>query len=855
MKRLYKILLTMIVGLILMTGLDLKANAATIGPYDFTVHDIRDYNRQKHFDSDGGRYSMIVFGHLTSDQMSKNMIQTMVDLSKFTDTSNLDLYAYDVELKDDLGAHYQDIIAALNAIPGSEVVYVNYQNQETTYRDVWREGYHYFSDHYAAPYLPLVWLIGPDGTILKDTVGTSDLRFWLNVLKECGYIVDEYAGMAPVEMNVQFRQDMARDMLPLVNSFRQESGVWYWNENNSQKILCGSLGNLTYDYELEKVAMQRAAEIALCYGHDRPDKSSCFSAFTELNYTDFGAGSENIAAGYTSAAAAVNAFREENEYFEGQGHRRNMLGDQFAAVGFGCVYYKGYYYWAQEFSGVAKSTTATPADTSTRAVTLRVDPENIMMAVASPLTITVSEGDVYDLNKIAVNLTMYNSFPAKNARPILNKATWMSNDDSIAEVSGSNLIVKKNGETSLRGMLFDRELIVYVTVKEVSRTVGGQITNGVGATVELLQGNEVKYTTSAGISSYAFTGVAAGTYTMRVTRAGYSTAECELVVNSSKTTKNLTLYANPSITHTLSVNSSFSINYYVSKSGIADLGNVKMIIDQDSYTGGSNVVHKTTEVKGVEQYSDGYGYEYKFPYRGITSREVGEQVSAVLVGEKDGVTYKFTPDLYSVSDYCYSRLTKSSNAYLKTLCVDVLNYAAAAQMHFGVKTDQLVNKQLTAAQKAMATPAYSTLSDHTATLQTISSPSATISGKTLVLDNCIELKIYMKMQNTANVKLRLKYKSYDNRQITYDIPASEFTYDGTEYQAKYQGLIAAEFRTPVEIQILRGETPISDKIQYSVETYAYNRLKPGSTSQQSLKDLMAAIMKYSDAAIAYEAHK
>ena len=34
---------------------------------------------------------------------------------------------------------------------------------------------------------------------------------------------------------------------------------------------------------------------------------------------------ENIAAGYESAAAVFDGWREENESYEGQGHRRNML--------------------------------------------------------------------------------------------------------------------------------------------------------------------------------------------------------------------------------------------------------------------------------------------------------------------------------------------------------------------------------------------------------------------------------------------------------------------------------------------------------------------------------------------------
>lgn len=72
-------------------------------------------------------------------------------------------------------------------------------------------------------------------------------------------------------------------MLDDINAFRTGGDAWYWNSSDSQKIQTGKLSPLAYSYDLEKVAMQRAAEIALTFEHTRPDGSSCFTAADDLH--------------------------------------------------------------------------------------------------------------------------------------------------------------------------------------------------------------------------------------------------------------------------------------------------------------------------------------------------------------------------------------------------------------------------------------------------------------------------------------------------------------------------------------------------------------------------------------------
>lgn len=145
-----------------------------------------------------------------------------------------------------------------------------------------------------------------------------------------------------------YYQDMARSVFPLINSFRKSSDAWYWNSNNTEKVYCNGLRSLQYDANLERVAKLRALEITTNFSHTRPNGTRCFTAFDELGVNASAYG-ENIARGYTSASAVHNAFREDNEKYDGQGHRRIMLGYEYNAVGIACVELNGKKYWVEEF--------------------------------------------------------------------------------------------------------------------------------------------------------------------------------------------------------------------------------------------------------------------------------------------------------------------------------------------------------------------------------------------------------------------------------------------------------------------------------------------------------------------------
>ena len=141
------------------------------------------------------------------------------------------------------------------------------------------------------------------------------------------------AEIIPVNISAKYGQTEARTILDMINEARTNSEyAWYWHMDDTTKTYCTDLKELKYDYDLERVAMKRAAEIALSYTHERPAGGYAWETYSQENIKCNYAG-ENIAAGQNKASEANFSWREDNEPYGGQGHRRNMLSSKFKSAG------------------------------------------------------------------------------------------------------------------------------------------------------------------------------------------------------------------------------------------------------------------------------------------------------------------------------------------------------------------------------------------------------------------------------------------------------------------------------------------------------------------------------------------
>ena len=261
------------------------------------------------------------------------------------------------------------------------------------------------------------------------------------------------AAATTITVTGQYYQTDARSMLNMINKFRQGENAWYWNSNDSEKIWLNGLKPYTYDYNLEKIAMQRAMEIALLFAHERPDGSSIYS-ISAGGITSCG---ENIAIGTgnntSTAEKAFNQWLEENDKYEGQGHRRSMLSDSFSCVGIAHVKVGNVHCYVQEF-GKTNSGGSDPG--ASNGVETRQVP-----VVESQLTASVRfnspSADLYcgtqiTLPSVSLGLRIPGTWGPSNGVEVgasEYSVSWSSDDSNVAQVSEGVIIGVGDGQANI----------------------------------------------------------------------------------------------------------------------------------------------------------------------------------------------------------------------------------------------------------------------------------------------------------------------------------------------------------------------------------------------------------------------
>lgn len=129
-----------------------------------------------------------------------------------------------------------------------------------------------------------------------------------------------------VKVNVKGTElyDFAFRELELMNKERKKNGM----------------KALVMDKVLIEVAMQRAHECILLFGHTRPNGLNCHTARKIQMEEVFG---ENIAMGQKTPEWVTR------DWMNSAGHKENILDEEYNAVGIGCVKFNGRIYWTQYF--------------------------------------------------------------------------------------------------------------------------------------------------------------------------------------------------------------------------------------------------------------------------------------------------------------------------------------------------------------------------------------------------------------------------------------------------------------------------------------------------------------------------
>ena len=154
-----------------------------------------------------------------------------------------------------------------------------------------------------------------------------------------------------INVNVNGTKDFTKagEILQLVNKERQSLGR----------------STLKMDSELQEAAMIRAAEIGLSFDHVRPDDSDWYTVLPSKAY------GENIAYNMAGSAEVMNLWMNSD------GHKENIINENFKSIGVGCFKNGSVYYWVQLFGAKDPTLELSKTGTQTHTYNISIVNDNI----------------------------------------------------------------------------------------------------------------------------------------------------------------------------------------------------------------------------------------------------------------------------------------------------------------------------------------------------------------------------------------------------------------------------------------------------------------------------------------------
>ncbi|MBR6825438.1 MAG: hypothetical protein IKM59_02715, partial [Oscillospiraceae bacterium] len=305
------------------------------------------------------------------------------------------------------------------------------------------------------------------------------------------------------------------------------------------------------------------------------------------------------------------------------------------------------------------------------------------------------------------------------------------------------------------------------------------------------------------------------------------------------------------LSHSLNLASDISVNLAVAKTTLAgfDMSTVYVESVIETYAGNEKTGTTTVRITPVEQ-----GNFYYFTLTGLTAVNMNDRIVSTLYGTKNGQSYASPVDDYSISDYAYAQLNKTTVPNkLKTLCADLLRYGAKAQVYKNYRTDFPADSKMTEDHKAYLSPIEAVVFGSTnVTLNDLENAPIVWAGKALNLESKVALKFMFKLGtytgSLSDLTLRVSYEDVGGNIKSATIRSPELYSEVMGiYVFTVDTLLAAELRSVVSVQIYAGNAPVSCTLQYSADTY-------GNNKTGKLLELCKALFAYCDSAKAYFAN-
>ena len=285
----------------------------------------------------------------------------------------------------------------------------------------------------------------------------------------------------------------------------------------------------------------------------------------------------------------------------------------------------------------------------------------------------------------------------------------------------------------------------------------------------------------------------------------------------------------------ITITDSIAVNYLIDKNVVDSLGYTDFYFTFNIFGKDFTVSEYTLD-----------GEYYVFTLDKLAPQYMTETISVKLYAKNGDADYSSTISEYSIEQYCLNMLEKNADdKELCTLLVDTLNYGAQSQKYVGYNTGKLANAKLTDAQKVLGTLGdVITISDKNLKYEVIDNPTVSWKGAGLYLDEQATLRFTIESENINGLVVKAVCGL---KEII--VPASEFVKrTGNNYYVYVRGINVSQMSDVVILTVYKDDVAVSNTISYSIESYADSKI---GGSDESLSNLMVAMMKYGNSAKAY----
>lgn len=262
----------------------------------------------------------------------------------------------------------------------------------------------------------------------------------------------------------------------------------------------------------------------------------------------------------------------------------------------------------------------------------------------------------------------------------------------------------------------------------------------------------------------------------------------------------------------------------------------------------------------VEEYTEEADGRYKFVFSDIPPYLMAHDMDIVLYAKYGDEEVTALNLEYGIYSYARSRLDKSTDEDYKSVIVNMLNYGDAAQIYEGNYTELMATEAagITAEEQSLyATSDLRTLNnDQKTDYTTIDNPTASFKAVKLYFGSTVQVEYRFLPDTTINpenLKVKLVNAKTGNEcgEFTYAdfVDAGNDEYGSWKgYKITFDKLYANQMSDVILATVYEGETPISNTLSYSIETYVSKKL---TSTDSNFVALITTMMKYGDSVVKY----